>query len=108
MTTPQSEHRADCRWELTTPAECEYRQTHHYCPHREHACTCPPEAPMTPDDIEDAVLDMAREDRMAEWLESESHIAEQVEDLNFPVIDIVWTAAWNAAIDSVTRLRGGQ
>lgn len=33
-------HDPDCRWELTTLAECEYRDTHHYCPHPEHACNC--------------------------------------------------------------------
>ena len=34
------EHDADCRWERTTLAECEYRATHFYCPHPEHACNC--------------------------------------------------------------------
>lgn len=34
-------HAVDCVWELTTSAQCEYRDTHHYCPHSEHACTCP-------------------------------------------------------------------
>lgn len=33
-------HTTACRWILTTNAECEYRQTHHYCPHPEHACDC--------------------------------------------------------------------
>jgi len=32
-------HDKDCAWEL---ADCEYKETHHYCPHPEHACTCPP------------------------------------------------------------------
>ncbi len=36
------QHRPDCRWEQTTSDECQYRDTHHYCPHPEHACTCPP------------------------------------------------------------------
>jgi Lar family restriction alleviation protein len=35
-------HQPSCRWERTTEYECEYRATHHYCPHPEHACTCPP------------------------------------------------------------------
>lgn len=35
-------HQASCNWAKTTPEECEYRNTHHYCPHDEHACTCPP------------------------------------------------------------------
>lgn len=35
-------HRANCRWEITTNEECEYRETHHYCPHEEHACDCEP------------------------------------------------------------------
>lgn len=34
------EHDKDCRWERTTSAQCEYRDTHHYCPHPEHACNC--------------------------------------------------------------------
>jgi hypothetical protein len=33
-------HKPTCRWILTTNVECEYRQTHHYCPHPEHACDC--------------------------------------------------------------------
>jgi hypothetical protein len=37
-------HAASCRWERTTDAECEYRATHHYCPHPEHECDCPPAA----------------------------------------------------------------
>lgn len=35
-----SEHTKDCRWERTISAECVYRDTHHYCPHPEHACDC--------------------------------------------------------------------
>lgn len=35
------QHGADCAWERTTSAECEYKDTHNYCPHPEHACTCP-------------------------------------------------------------------
>ncbi len=38
------EHLSECRWQKTTAAECEYRETHHYCPHPEHACDCPPAA----------------------------------------------------------------
>jgi hypothetical protein len=34
------EHDKDCRWERTTLDECEYRATHFYCPHPEHACNC--------------------------------------------------------------------
>lgn len=33
-------HTSNCRWQLTTPEACEYRQTHQYCPHREHRCSC--------------------------------------------------------------------
>lgn len=33
-------HDKGCRWERTTEQECEYRATHHYCPHPEHACDC--------------------------------------------------------------------
>lgn len=33
-------HQNSCRWEKTTNAECEYRDTHHYCPHPEHECDC--------------------------------------------------------------------
>lgn len=35
-----SNHVAECRWQRTTEAECEYRATHNYCPHPEHACDC--------------------------------------------------------------------
>jgi hypothetical protein len=35
-------HAPECAWEQTTPADCQYRQTHYYCPHPEHACTCLP------------------------------------------------------------------
>lgn len=38
------EHDPDCRWERTTALECEYRGTHHYCPHPAHACNCAPPA----------------------------------------------------------------
>lgn len=30
-------HLPDCPWERAT---CEYKATHYYCPHPEHACTC--------------------------------------------------------------------
>lgn len=33
-------HEANCRWQMTTPEECVYRRTHHYCPHSWHACSC--------------------------------------------------------------------
>jgi hypothetical protein len=36
-----SRHRPDCTWEKTLPGECEYRLSHHYCPHPEHRCSCP-------------------------------------------------------------------
>lgn len=35
-----AEHDSDCRWQRTTATECEYRETHFYCPHPEHACNC--------------------------------------------------------------------
>lgn len=33
-------HTPNCRWERLTKADCVYRDTHHYCPHQEHACDC--------------------------------------------------------------------
>ncbi|KKK93263.1 hypothetical protein LCGC14_2694630 [marine sediment metagenome] len=33
-------HYKDCAWER---ADCEWKETHNYCPHPEHACTCAPE-----------------------------------------------------------------
>jgi len=30
-------HTAECRWQQAT---CAYKDTHHYCPHPEHACNC--------------------------------------------------------------------
>ena len=49
-------------------AECEYRGTHHYCPHPEHACTClPADAPppaLTGEEIRNMrlTMDIMRED----------------------------------------------
>ena len=37
-----STHQPGCQWLATTPAECAFRATHHFCPHPEHRCTCPP------------------------------------------------------------------
>ena len=37
-------HDKDCAWER---ADCEYKATHHYCPHPEHACTCEPKKPLS-------------------------------------------------------------
>ncbi len=34
------QHKPECQWEKTKSTECEYRETHHYCPHKEHSCTC--------------------------------------------------------------------
>jgi len=33
-------HKPDCNWIKTTTEECEYRDTHRYCPHQEHFCDC--------------------------------------------------------------------
>ena len=33
-------HEQDCRWNKLTSVECEFRATHYYCPHPEHACNC--------------------------------------------------------------------
>ena len=35
-------HNPDCQWERTTTEQCQYRATHHFCPHPEHACNCTP------------------------------------------------------------------
>lgn len=35
-------HDVNCRWRRTASTECAYRDTHNYCPHPEHACTCAP------------------------------------------------------------------
>ena len=40
-------HTPNCKWIKTTNAECEYRDTHEYCPHEEHSCDCPPVAHLT-------------------------------------------------------------
>jgi len=34
------EHTKDCRWFKLTADMCPYITTHHYCPHKEHACNC--------------------------------------------------------------------
>ena len=36
-------HDKDCAW---GKADCEWKETHHYCPHPEHACTCEPKKPL--------------------------------------------------------------
>ena len=33
-------HSRFCRWQETKESECEYRKTHEYCPHPNHACDC--------------------------------------------------------------------
>ncbi len=33
-------HDKDCQWEKTTIKECEFRETHNYCPHAYHKCNC--------------------------------------------------------------------
>ena len=33
-------HQPICKWEMTTSEQCEYKDTHHYCQHKEHECTC--------------------------------------------------------------------
>ncbi len=30
-------HTANCKW---ITANCSYKETHEYCPHPEHTCTC--------------------------------------------------------------------
>ena len=30
-------HQSNCNWEKSN---CEYKETHEYCPHPEHACSC--------------------------------------------------------------------
>jgi len=42
--TNAMKHTKDCAWEK---ADCEYKATHHYCPHPEHACTCQPKKPLS-------------------------------------------------------------
>lgn len=33
-------HKDNCRWNKTTSLECEYKNTHYYCPHANHECNC--------------------------------------------------------------------
>jgi hypothetical protein len=42
------QHDPACRWER---AECEYKATHYYCPHPEHACNCQAPAERVPSDL---------------------------------------------------------
>lgn len=64
-----ADHVADCRWERTTPAECEYRETHHYCPHPEHACSCPrvPLSTEPPQFVDDPEMDATDGAHPAWW-----------------------------------------
>ena len=61
---------------------------------------------MTPDEIDESLLNMAREDRRVEWEESEPDVVERVEHLDIPLIEIVWDAAWNAAMAAREALNG--
>ena len=51
-------HDDDCAW---STADCEYKETHEYCPHPEHACNCQPKSGgyrlhiVGPDDVHDYV-----------------------------------------------------
>lgn len=38
----REKHNPECIWSRLTENECEYRKTHFYCPHPNHACDCPP------------------------------------------------------------------
>lgn len=40
------DHTTECAW---SQADCEYKATHFYCPHPEHACTCKPAEPVETD-----------------------------------------------------------
>lgn len=64
------------------------------------------EGRMTPSDITDAVLDMACGERMEDWQEAHPDDVEAAEHLDQPLIEIVWTAAWEAAVDACAT--GGQ
>lgn len=55
---------------------------------------------MTPAEITDAVLDMVRDDRRVDWEETEPDVVQRVEHCDIPLIEIVWDAAWNAAVDA--------
>lgn len=59
-----------------------------------------------PIDIDEAVLDMAREDERVNWEESHPGECERAEHLDLPLIEMVWDAAWTAALDAVASLRG--
>lgn len=50
-------HRPDCRWERTTSANCAFRETHEYCPHPHHACTCPPDAKLSDLQVAEQIVD---------------------------------------------------
>lgn len=60
-----------------------------------------------PIDFDEAVLDMAREDRRIDWEESHVAEAERADGLDIPLIEIVWDAAWSAAIEALRDLKGG-
>lgn len=53
-------HYPGCQWQRTTTAECEYRTTHHYCPHPAHACSCPTERRPAWEDVKRALGEEAR------------------------------------------------
>jgi len=73
-------HQPTCQWEKTTTAECEYRATHHYCPHPEHACTCAPARSPDADALATRKPSLHEHDEAdAKWFESEIELL-QIED----------------------------
>lgn len=90
-------HAPDCRWLLTTPDECSYRTTHHYCPHSEHACSCPPSPvvlPTTTDGLARSAY-LAYGDG-AKWRNFRGDPMPQWDDLPAPQ-----QACWRRAVEAV-------
>jgi hypothetical protein len=57
-----------------------------------------------PFDIDEAVLDIVREDRRIDWEESHADEAERADHLDIPLIEMVWDAAWSAALEARSAL----
>lgn len=52
-------HPDNCKWQKTKPEECEYRETHEYCPHDEHACSCMKNK-LSDENLREATIELGR------------------------------------------------
>lgn len=94
------EHSKDCRWNLTTLEQCEYRDTHHYCPHPEHACTCPalpPRIEVNADALKGVLRALAGPSHLIREMQATQHLGELTGNHNPFAILLAEYEAWERA-----------